>query len=92
MNLKEFMQHHMRPIPFEKSNESHGFCTKYVSTSINKHKCAINCRIVKWYLAERCKYKNVNINIYIYLVVTRRKKINNRKYNGSIYIVEWIKI
>eukprot|EP01084_Bolivina_argentea_P186363 321259_1 len=36
---------HMRPIPFEKSNESHGFCTKYVSTSINKHKCAINCLI-----------------------------------------------
>ena len=37
---------HMRPIPFEKGNEAHGFCTKYVSTSINKHKCAINCLIV----------------------------------------------
>lgn len=38
---------HMRPIPLEKGNESQGFCTKYVSTSINKHKCAINCLVVE---------------------------------------------
>ena len=34
----------LQPLPFcEKNNPSHAYCTKYVSTSINKHKCAINC-------------------------------------------------
>lgn len=61
---------HMRPIPFEISNEAHGFCTKYVSTSINKHKCAINCLIVKLIFITILAL--ISFLSFYFIVVTRR--------------------
>ena len=37
----------LNPMPFEKCEIAQGFCTKFVSTSVNKHKCAVNCLVVK---------------------------------------------